>query len=111
MLFVDHIANHNRVRFTFMGHLQRIRQQILDGEYYVSAHAEEEMADDAFDLADVEHADLHGFFEKRLTHDPRGTRFRIEGPALNGRVMRVICRYVDVQGVIIITVYAVILGV
>jgi hypothetical protein len=63
------------------------------------------MADDAFDRADVEKAILGGFVEKKLTRDPRGTRYRIEGPARDGRWMNVVCRFHESGGLVIITVY------
>ena len=51
----------------------------------MSSHAEEEMLDDELDRKDIEHAIFKGRIEKRLTHDSRGTRYRIVGPALNKR--------------------------
>ena len=47
-----------------MSVIQRIRQRIRDRDYYVSSHAEEEMAEDGFERTDVENAILHGFVEK-----------------------------------------------
>ena len=72
----------------------------------MSSHAEEEMLDDDLERNDVENAILKGFIEKRLTHDSRGTRYRIEGPALDGRLIHVICRFRISANLIIITVYA-----
>ncbi len=72
----------------------------------MSSHAEEEMAEDAFERPDVENAILQGAVDKKLTRDPRGTRYRIEGPALDGRSMHVICRFRETADLIIITVYA-----
>jgi hypothetical protein len=89
-----------------MSVIERIRGKVRDRDYFLSSHAEEEMADDAFDRSDVENAILQGFVEKKLTHDPRGTRYRIEGPSLDGRGMHVLCRFYDAGPLIIITVYA-----
>jgi hypothetical protein len=86
--------------------IDRIRDKLRSRDYYLSAHAEEEMAEDGFDRADVEHAILHGFVEKKLTRDPRGTRYRIEGPARDDRLMHVVCRIQETGSLIIITVYA-----
>ena len=88
-----------------MSTIERIRQAIRDRNYYLSMHAEEELAEDRFDRADMEHALLHGYIEKRLTHDPRGARYRIEGPAQDGRTMRVVCRFQETGSLIIITAY------
>ena len=64
------------------------------------------MAEDGFDRADVENAILRGFVEKKLTRDPRGTRYRIEGPARDDRLMHVVCRVHETGSLVIITVYA-----
>ncbi len=63
------------------------------------------MAEDGFERADVENAILRGFVEKKLTHDPRGTRYRVEGPAHDGRLMHVLCRFQETGSLILITVY------
>ena len=63
------------------------------------------MAEDRFERADVENAILTGCVEKKLTHDPRGTRCRVEGPAIDGRLMHVLCRFREVGSLVIITVY------
>jgi len=64
------------------------------------------MAEDAFERLDVENAILRGIVDKQLTHDPRGTRYRIEGPGLDGRPMHVVCRFHEAGNLLIITVYA-----
>jgi hypothetical protein len=87
--------------------LSRIQQRIIDRDYYLSSHAEEEMMDDGFERADVENAILKGFLEKKMMHDTRGTRYRIEGPSISGRSMHVICRFREEASLIIITVYAI----
>jgi hypothetical protein len=86
--------------------LQQLRQKIVDRDYYLSAHAEEEMWDDDLERADVENAILEGRMEKKLTKDPRGARYRIEGPALDGRFLHVICRLDSEKTLRIITIYA-----
>jgi hypothetical protein len=86
--------------------LQRIRQKIVDRDYYLSSHAEEEMHDDELERSDVEMAILQGKLQKRLSHDPRGTRYRIEGLSSDGRVVHVICRLDEENNLRIITVYA-----
>jgi len=64
------------------------------------------MLDDDLERKDVEHAILNGRIESKLTHDSRGIRYRIEGPALDGRLIHVVCRFRDSDSLIIITVYA-----
>ena len=87
--------------------LSRIRQKVIDREYYLSAHVEEEMVEDHLERKDVENAILRGEIEKKMTHDVRGTRYRIAGPAEDGRLVHVLCRFKEVDSLIIITVYMV----
>ncbi len=89
-----------------MATLQRIRRKIIDREYYLSSHAEEEMLDDDLERADIENAILKGRVERKLTEDVRGARYRIEGPAHDGRTLHLLCRFRESANLIIITVYA-----
>ena len=89
-----------------MAAIQAIRQKIIDRAYYLSAHAEEEMVADGFERADIENAICKGRIEKKLTHDERGTRYRIEGPARDSRMMQALCRFKADSHLVIITVYA-----
>ncbi len=88
-----------------MSLIEKIRQKIRERDYYLSSHAEEEMAEDGFERPDVENAILRGYVGKKLTRDHRGTRYRIEGPANDGRLMHVLCRFQEIGSLIIITVY------
>jgi hypothetical protein len=88
------------------GLLQRLRQKVVDRAYYLSSHAEEEMADDQLERSDVEHAILKGRVQKKLTEDPRGPRYRVEGLATDGRLIHVVCRLDENDDLRIITVYA-----
>ena len=72
----------------------------------MSSHAEEEMLDDGLERPDIESAILKGRIEKRLTNDSRGTRYRIEGPARDGRLIHVVCRFHEITNLLVITVYA-----
>ena len=90
-----------------MGTLKKIQQCIIDRNYFMSSHAEDEMLDDGLDRKDIENAILKGRIEKKLTHDARGTRYRIEGPALNERLIHVVCRFRETENLIIITLYAI----
>jgi hypothetical protein len=40
-----------------------------------------------------------------MTHDVRGTRYRIEGAARDERLIHVVCRFHEVRDLLIITVY------
>ncbi len=63
------------------------------------------MLDDELERKDVENAVFKGRIEKKLTEDIRGTRYRIEGPALDGRMPQVLCRFKEDTNLIIITAY------
>jgi hypothetical protein len=76
-----------------MSNIQTIRQRILDRDYFMSSHAEEEMLDDNLERKDVENAILKGRIEKNMTHDERGARYRIEGPARDGHQWGQTLRY------------------
>ncbi len=90
-----------------MSILRRIKQKIIDRSYYLSSHAEDEMLDDEFERIDIEHAILNGRIDRKLTRDIRGTRFRIKGPATDGRTVNIICRFKENSDLVIVTVYAV----
>lgn len=89
-----------------MATLQRIRQKIIERDYYLSSHAEEELLDDELERIDIENAILKGRIEKKMKEDMRGTRYRMEGPARDGRAIQVLCRFKEDASLIIITVYA-----
>jgi hypothetical protein len=90
-----------------MSRIQEIRQRIIDRDYYLSSHIEAEMIEDRLERMDIENAVHKGRIEKKLTHDVRGTRYRLEGPAKDGRLIHVIRRFKEEGSLIIITVYTV----
>lgn len=90
-----------------MSNIQNIRQFVLSRDYYLSSHAEEEMLDDDLDRRDVKNAILKGRINRKFTRDIRGTRYQIEGPAIDGRMIHVLCRFRQDVNLIIITVYAI----
>ncbi|MBF0466800.1 MAG: DUF4258 domain-containing protein [Nitrospirae bacterium] len=87
--------------------LKRIRQKIIDKDYYISSHAEDEMFDDGLNRDDIENVILTGRIDKKLLTDVRGTRYRIEGLSLNGEIVYVICRFKENGNLIIVTAYMV----
>lgn len=88
-----------------MSKIKVIRQKVIGRKYYLSSHAEDEMLDDDLERDDIENAILKGRIERRLTTDVRGTRYRIKGPAKDGRNIHVICRLKEDAQLIVITVY------
>jgi hypothetical protein len=72
----------------------------------MTIHAVEEMAEDDLDLLDIEEAVLNGRVVRRDKHDPRGTKYTIEGLALDGeRLVGVVGRFHGIDRFLIITVY------
>jgi hypothetical protein len=51
----------------------------------MTVHAMEEMAEDDLDIFDIEEAMLNGQVVSTNKQDPRGTKYTIEGLALDGR--------------------------
>jgi len=89
-----------------MTKIQKIRQKVIDREYYISSHAEEERMDDELERDDIENAVLKGRINKKLSEDIRGIRYIVEGPAKDGRLIHIVCRFKEDGNLIIITVYA-----
>ena len=86
--------------------IERIRRKILLRDYDLNIHAIEEMAEDDLDILDVEHAVLNGQVVRRHKHDPRGTKYAIEGLAVDGkRLVGVVGRFHAIDRFLIITVY------
>ena len=86
--------------------LQSIQQKVVRNSYQITQHALDEMRKDTLSTADVKHAIRRGKIAQRFTRDPRGIRYRLTGPARDGRKINVICRILDSGILRIITVYA-----
>lgn len=85
--------------------MERIREKIRLGQYDMTAHAMEEMAEDDLDILDVEHAVLNGRIARFEKNDPRGTKYVIEGKALNQILVGIAGRFTSTGRYLIITVY------
>ena len=88
--------------------LQKIRNAIIGGEYDLTRHAVDEMAEDYLGIFDVECALLEGNITKTETDDPRGPRYTIVGLAKDGRTeVGIVGRFTETDIYLIITVYEV----
>jgi hypothetical protein len=88
--------------------IERIREQILLRNYDMTVHAMEEMAEDGLDVLDVEQAVLNGQVVRRNKHDLRGTKYTLEGLALDGeKLVGIVGRFQGTDCFLIITVYEV----
>jgi hypothetical protein len=84
--------------------IEQIRRLVRNGLYYLTEHADEEAADDGFDVFDVEEGVLTGRVRKRW---PRERKYEIVGLALDGRTIGVVCRITPTEKIRVITVYEV----
>ena len=89
--------------------LQKIRDAIVRGEYDLTSHAVDEMAEDHLGILDVECVVLGGEIAKAELEDPRGPRYTIVGLAIDGKTeVGVVGRFTETGIYLIITVYEVV---
>jgi len=71
-------------------------------------HAMEEMAEDDLDIVDIEHAVLTGQVVRREKDDSRGTKYVVEGFAIDAETpIGVVGRFQGSERYVIVTVYEV----
>jgi hypothetical protein len=86
--------------------LGRVQAAIIRGEYDLTFHAVEEMAEDNLGILDVESAVLDGKIEKTETDDMRGPRHTIVGPSADGKTLvGIVGRFKETGVFLVITVY------
>ena len=85
--------------------IKQIREKIRTGNYELTRHAEEEREEDNLEVVDLESAIINGKIVKKLTHDPRGTRYVLRGCATDERIVRVVCRILASGKLRIVTSY------
>jgi hypothetical protein len=74
----------------------------------MTVHAAQEMAEDDLDILDVEQAILSGQVVRRQKDDPRGTKYVVEGLAIDGTTsVGVVGRFLGSARYLIITIYEV----
>jgi hypothetical protein len=59
-----------------------------------------------FGPTDTFHQIFKGRIQRKLSEDIRGIRYRIEGPAKDGRLIHMVCRFKEEGYLIVVTVYA-----
>ena len=88
--------------------LRRIRGAVVSGEYDLTRHAIDEMAEDGLSIFDIESAILDGEITKTETDDPCGPRYIIIGLAEGRKTeVGVVGRFTETGVYLIITVYEV----
>lgn len=86
--------------------IDRIRNAIRSGNYDMTHHAVEEMAEDNLGILDIESAILSGQITKIERDDPRGTKHIIEGIGIEQFTsVGVVGRFKETGIFLIITVY------
>ena len=81
--------------------LQRMQRAIREESYRISAHANDEMADDFLMAADIEQIIQTGKSVQTLTKDLRGRQYVVLGDTVDGRQAYVVCRFL-LSGVLLI---------
>ncbi len=88
--------------------IEKIRDAIRNGNYDMTYHAVEEMAEDELRIIDVEDAVLNGKIVKKEIDDPRGTKYVIQGErSTKTPPIGVVGRFKETGVFLIITVYAI----
>ncbi len=88
--------------------IDKIRDAIRTGNYDMSLHAVEEMAEDKLRIIDVESAVLNGKIIEHQKGDPRGTKYVIKGLcSAQSTSIGVVGRIKETGVFLIITVYAI----
>ncbi|MDI6736386.1 MAG: DUF4258 domain-containing protein [bacterium] len=86
--------------------IERIRNAIRNGNYDMTHHAVEEMAEDKLGIFDVEFAILNGQVTKVQRDTLSGTKYIIEGVGINYTTpVGVVGRFKETGTFLIITVY------
>lgn len=89
--------------------LDRIRNAIRSGNYDMTHHAVEEMAEDNLGILDIEAVILNGLIAKVERDEPRGTKYIIEGVGTDWFTpIGVVGRFKETGIFLIITVYEII---
>lgn len=89
--------------------IEKIRNAIRTGNYDMTYHAVEEMAEDEFGILDIENTILSGNIIKKVKDDPRGIKYIIKGVSTNqSKLIEVVGRFKKTGVFLIITVYKII---
>jgi hypothetical protein len=88
--------------------IDKIREAVRTGNYDMTHHANEEMAEDNLAIYDIEYAILNGRIVKREKDDPRGTKYTVFGKGMSPETsVGIVGRFKETGVFLIITVYKV----
>lgn len=86
--------------------IDRIREKIGSGQYVLTFHAIDEMAEEGFEEEDFEQAMITGQIVRRQTDRLARRKYTVEGFARDGRSLRGVCRFSDTGALlVVITIY------
>ncbi len=86
--------------------IDRIREKVRNGQYGLTFHAIEEMADEGFEEEDFEEAMVSGRVVRRQRDRLGRRKYTIEGLARDKRCLRAVCRFSDSgASLVVITIY------
>ena len=86
--------------------LAKIRALVKQGDYILSIHAENELADDNLNEQDLEAAILNGEIIRREKDRIGRPKYLIEGTTLDGKGLTAVAQFFQTrQFVVIVTVY------
>ena len=86
--------------------LKKIREKVRNGLYIISRHAQEELVDENFSFEDLERSVYGGTIVRKQFDQLKRARYTISGEVLDGRCLRVVCRFSsDGDKIVIITCY------
>jgi hypothetical protein len=88
--------------------IEKIRDAIRTGNYDMTSHALDELAEDELRIIDVESAVLNGKIIEKQKDDPRGTKYVIQGVcSVQSTSIGVVGRFKETGIFLIVTVYAI----
>lgn len=86
--------------------IDRIREKVRSGQYGLTFHAIEEMAEEGFEEEDFEQAMMTGRIVRRQTDRLGRRKYTVEGLARDERSLRAVCRFSDTgASLVVITIY------
>lgn len=86
--------------------IDRIQAKVRSGQYVLTFHAIDEMAEEGFEEEDFEQAMMTGRVVRRQKDRLGRRKYTVEGMALDGRPLQAVCRFSDTGTLlVVITIY------
>ena len=86
--------------------IDRIREKVRSGQYSLTFHAIDEMAEEGLEEEGFDQAMITDHIVRRQTDRLGRRKYTVEGSALDGRSLRALCRFSDTgASLVVITIY------